>query len=452
MDDNQKINPNFEYLNESVPDYRWTLLQGGTRCFKGDTLVSTPKGFKKIKDIRQGEFVYCVINGCKSIRPVVKKYKYTSEQDRYKTIIFDVNNQNIECTYDHKFGIKGKWIKAIELRKRILEDYNEQVCSFDSWKNCDVWEASSKTKRQTIYNETCKGLKRLFAYGYGWKNRKGSQGNCESIFKTAFKQNRSQSQEWSKDRQFGEQLGMGNKEREFKPQHKKQFSFKKLRGKEWEQQVNRKSSKTYKGGICTSRKNGKRHSIRLWFETLHSKRYITSKDVEALKIANCYKSECNEVYDIEVLDAHNYLITKDEILSHNSGKTYSVLHWIVSFCMDYKDAGIEIDIVRSVNRALKATAWKDFEDILKGLGLYDSNNHNKSEQIYKLNGNVINYYGTDDAQKVHGRKRDILYCNEINQIDEDTIDQLAPRTTYRIIGDYNPAIGTIHWLRSKSPW
>lgn len=129
-----------------------------------------------------------------------------------------------------------------------------------------------------------------------------------------------------------------------------------------------------------------------------------------------------------------------------SAKTYSVLQWIISLCMDYKNAGIEIDIVRSVNRALKATAWKDFEDILKVLGLYDLNNHNKSEQIYRLNGNLINYYGTDDAQKVHGRKRDILYCNEINQIPEETIDQLAPRTTYRIIGDYNPAIGTIHWL------
>ena len=129
-----------------------------------------------------------------------------------------------------------------------------------------------------------------------------------------------------------------------------------------------------------------------------------------------------------------------------SGKTYSTIQWIISFCMDYKDAGIEIDIVRSVNRTLKATVWKDMEDILKDYGLYDGNNHNKTDQTYKLNGNLINYYGTDDAEKVHGRKRDIIYCNEINQIPEETMDQLAPRTSHRIIGDYNPAIGTVHWL------
>lgn len=131
-----------------------------------------------------------------------------------------------------------------------------------------------------------------------------------------------------------------------------------------------------------------------------------------------------------------------------SGKTYSVLQWIISLCINYENAKLEIDIVRSTFKALKATAWKDFEDLLKEYGLYDEKLHHKSDHRYKLNGNFINYYGADDSDKVHGRKRDIIFLNECNQIEEDVISQIAVRTSQRLILDYNPAIGDDHWLDS----
>jgi phage terminase large subunit len=80
------------------------------------------------------------------------------------------------------------------------------------------------------------------------------------------------------------------------------------------------------------------------------------------------------------------------------------------------------------------------------VGLWDENNHHKTDHTYNLFGNVIQYYGVDDHEKVHGRKRDILIINEANQVDEETIDQLSPRTRHRIICDFNPALGAEHWL------
>ncbi len=111
-----------------------------------------------------------------------------------------------------------------------------------------------------------------------------------------------------------------------------------------------------------------------------------------------------------------------------------------------KYSGLEIDIVRNEYAALKATVWKDFKEVLFNHNLYDPSCHHKTDKIYNLNGNIINYYGADDPKKIHGRKRDILWLNEAHQFDEETIDQLFPRTKYKIIGDYNPSMPTKHWL------
>lgn len=127
-----------------------------------------------------------------------------------------------------------------------------------------------------------------------------------------------------------------------------------------------------------------------------------------------------------------------------SGKTFSVIYFIIELCEHYK--GLEIDIVRDTFTALKATVWKDFEGVLKESRLYNSDNHNKTDHIYYLNGNTISYYGSDTPDKIHGRSRDILWINEAHQFDAEIISQLFPRTRSRIICDYNPALGIDHWL------
>ena len=129
-----------------------------------------------------------------------------------------------------------------------------------------------------------------------------------------------------------------------------------------------------------------------------------------------------------------------------SGKTYSTIYFLIDFCLLY--TGMEIDIVRDTFTALKATAWKDFIDVLMSCNLYDERNHNKTDHSYMLNGNTISYYGADTPDKIHGRSRDILWINEAHQFPQQTIDQLFPRTRYRIICDYNPALGLEHWLDS----
>jgi phage terminase large subunit len=119
---------------------------------------------------------------------------------------------------------------------------------------------------------------------------------------------------------------------------------------------------------------------------------------------------------------------------------------LIAFCYEHQDAKIEIDIVRDTYKALKSTAWHDFQSELIRFNIYNEEHHNKSDSIYILFGNLISYYGADTPDKIHGRSRDILWVNEAHQFPGKTIDQLFPRTRFRIICDYNPALGLQHWL------
>lgn len=120
-----------------------------------------------------------------------------------------------------------------------------------------------------------------------------------------------------------------------------------------------------------------------------------------------------------------------------SGKTYSVIFWIMYLCTKY--SGIKFAIVRKTLPAVKGTVWADMEKELKLARMYDPKNHNKTEKIYYLNGNEIHYFGADDENKVRGFKCDILYLNECIELEYSIVKQLRQRCTGKIIYDYNPS-------------
>jgi phage terminase large subunit len=78
--------------------------------------------------------------------------------------------------------------------------------------------------------------------------------------------------------------------------------------------------------------------------------------------------------------------------------------------------------------------------------LYNSEYHNKTNHIYRFpNGTEIEFFSVDDEQKIRGRKRDICWCNEANEINRDEFVQLNIRTDNKFFCDFNPS-DTEHWL------
>jgi phage terminase large subunit len=88
---------------------------------------------------------------------------------------------------------------------------------------------------------------------------------------------------------------------------------------------------------------------------------------------------------------------------------------------------------------------RDFFEILNKEGAYNVELHNKSEGTYQLWGNLVEFISVDQPQKVRGRKREILFINEANELSLEDWRQLMLRTTDRVIIDFNPS-DEFHWI------
>ena len=125
-------------------------------------------------------------------------------------------------------------------------------------------------------------------------------------------------------------------------------------------------------------------------------------------------------------------------------KTYSLCQLVIIYCLQNNNK--VVSIIRKTFPALRATVLRDFIEILKELNIYSVEDHNKSEHIYTFpNGSIVEFFSVDDEQKIRGRKRDIAWCNEANELYFDDFTQLNMRTESKLIFDYNPSEST-SWL------
>ena len=130
-----------------------------------------------------------------------------------------------------------------------------------------------------------------------------------------------------------------------------------------------------------------------------------------------------------------------------SGKTYNIILWIIFYYCG-KNEGKTITIARKTFPAVRSSVMRDFIDILKAADLYREENHNKSNSEYILNGNLVEFISMDQPQKIRGRKRDLAFLNEANELTFEDWQQIIFRTNGRIILDYNPS-DTFHWIYDK---
>ena len=129
----------------------------------------------------------------------------------------------------------------------------------------------------------------------------------------------------------------------------------------------------------------------------------------------------------------------------SSTKTGSLLRlcltWLISGKIDSTGntmvRGV-LSIVRKYGENLTKSVQRDFDDIIDEYGARHLIKINKSERTYKYAGRTIELFGCDDAQKMRGPRRDILYCNEANELSPEEFFQLQIRTKYKIYLDFNP--------------
>ena len=130
--------------------------------------------------------------------------------------------------------------------------------------------------------------------------------------------------------------------------------------------------------------------------------------------------------------------------SSRSGKTYSILQLLI-LVKAFQEKDAIFTIVRKTLPSLKASAMRDFFEILKNEELYDERYHNKTENTYTLNGNLFEFVSLDQPQKKRGAKRTYLFINEANELNLEDWVQLSIRTEKQIFLDYNPSMEE-HWI------
>ena len=130
-----------------------------------------------------------------------------------------------------------------------------------------------------------------------------------------------------------------------------------------------------------------------------------------------------------------------------SGKTYNILMWII-FEYTYQHTDKVITICRKTFPSLRASVMRDFMEILRIHDIYIEELHNKSNHEYHLNGNLVEFISLDQPQKIRGRKRNLLFINEANELFFEDWQQLVFRTDGKIILDYNPS-ESFHWIYDK---
>ena len=127
-----------------------------------------------------------------------------------------------------------------------------------------------------------------------------------------------------------------------------------------------------------------------------------------------------------------------------SGKTYAICQYI-TYLLTSSKTPLIISIIRKTLPSLRGSVMRDIILILEQTGLYYLGNHNKAANTFEYGKHLIEFLSVDEPQKIRGRKRNIAFLNEANELNIEDFRQINMRTTDFIIMDFNPS-DPVHWI------
>lgn len=121
-----------------------------------------------------------------------------------------------------------------------------------------------------------------------------------------------------------------------------------------------------------------------------------------------------------------------------SGKTWAVMQLLHLLCKQ-TDKPLIVSCVAATLPMVKRGMQRDFKTMLLAENDWEEERFNKSEGTYTYpNGSMIEFFGVDNASKVHGSARDVLFVNEAQSVPREIFRQLDIRTRKKVIIDFNP--------------
>jgi phage terminase large subunit len=119
----------------------------------------------------------------------------------------------------------------------------------------------------------------------------------------------------------------------------------------------------------------------------------------------------------------------------SSSKTFSIMQLLVIIACTTATQ-LLISVVSESMPHLKRGCVRDFQAIMAGN--FETARWNKTDHIYRFDKATIEFFPADEASKMRGGRRDILFINECNNVVRDAYNELSVRTKKTIFLDYNP--------------
>lgn len=122
----------------------------------------------------------------------------------------------------------------------------------------------------------------------------------------------------------------------------------------------------------------------------------------------------------------------------SASKTISILLYLIAYAQTDKKKTLTSVVSESIPH-LKRGAIRDFKNIMQAHNYWKADRWNATDSVYTFEtGSQIEFFSTDDADKLRGARRDRLFINEANNVSFEAFEQLEVRTKDFIILDYNP--------------
>lgn len=135
-----------------------------------------------------------------------------------------------------------------------------------------------------------------------------------------------------------------------------------------------------------------------------------------------------------------------------TGKTIACCLKVHKICLEYKN--VQAVIVRKVRADIGGSVLQTFERVIAGAGVECFGGQEPKWYDYPQTGSRVWIAGLDKPGKVLSSERDLIYCNQAEELTLDDWETMKTRVTGRaghvpypqILGDCNPSMPT-HWIK-----
>ena len=449
------------------------LIAAGSRCFAKGTLVATAQGHVPIEEIKAGDHVLSVNQRTLELedQQVLEIFHNKQGQSRKNIIFVLEDGTKIHTTEEHEIYQKDIKTPAGTIARRTLERgaWDRRTVSGEQFGQ--TADAKLEVYRRNESDEAGSRHERISPdddqTGRAVPDNKNAPIGGAIVDSEPRELAGNQSSEQCPGRQPHREPGVGDQRAEQGAHDGSREANAEQRREKRDEQTDwpdRGESGADTQGVQSYTYETERVGGVLRYKRVGVSRRSLRQNVEARELREeeiveiVFFESDQDTYDICVAHNHNYLVSEQNILVGNSGKTFLIISIMCTLAVKYP--GSRQLVARKFFSHAKAAVWLDTLPKVIDLLFKPLKAHlywNNTDYFVQFpNGSEIWLGGLDDKERVDkilGREYLTIFFNECSELDYETyttvktrLAQLIEGAKNRIFADENPP-SSKHWTK-----